>query len=385
MKEIEVRVAEVRGLEPLAEVEYAFPSRESMSRLVDESLRDGMHSSLETFDILFERQPVYQLLGFISTEDNLLELRARFTASVAAGFYCPPVKAVFLIDGDQGLDASTDLTVAHEFVHALQDQHFGLDQLAARTRDDWDATLAQAALREGDATVAMEDYARMSTELAASPAVDAEERAARRIEGVPEALQKEFAFPYEAGVGFVEVLLANGGWAAVNDAYRQPPATTEQVIHPEKYLAGETAMEITLVPMASALGEAWSRVADNVMGEFLLRMHLGTRLDPSEAETAAAGWGGDRWFLYTDDEDGNLLHLVVEWDTAAELDEFYAAYLKWLKLASDGASVVLSEDAALWEREPHSVYVSRRDGRATILISSDPSALEHAREALGLR
>jgi hypothetical protein len=75
---------------------------------------------------------------------------------------------------------------------------------------------------------------------------------------------------------------------------------------------------------------------------------------------------------------------VIEWDAPEELDEFFGAYLKWLDIASDGTSQVLSADAALWHGEERSVYVSRRDGRATILIASDWGVLGEARKNLGL-
>jgi hypothetical protein len=210
----------------------------------------------------------------------------------------------------------------------------------------------------------------------------------------PDVLQTEFAFPYEAGVGFIEALLANGGWEAVNDAYGRPPTTTEQILHPEKYLAGEVGetgdvgediiFGIVSGSVVKPLRGPWWLNSYGRLGEFLLRTHLEEELPETEAASAAAGWGGDHWTLYFDDEKGNLLHLVINWDAPQELDEFYEAYLKWLDVASEGTSQVLGADAALWHGEERSVYVCRRDGRATILIASERGLLDEARRNLGL-
>ena len=103
----------------------------------------------------------------------------------------------------------------------------------------WDEDLALNALIEGDATVAMEQYAAMSPDLEEPWDAYRAERAEGTDDRLPDGLGKEYAFPYEAGVAFVEAVLAQGGWEAVNEVYSRPPTTTEQILHPDKYLAGE--------------------------------------------------------------------------------------------------------------------------------------------------
>jgi len=79
-----------------------------------------------------------------------------------------------------------------------------------------------------------------------------------------------------------------------------------------------------------------------------------------------------------------LLLLVIEWDAPEELDEFFAAYLEWLDVRSEGAWERLGEHAALWEGPQVAVYVSRQEGAASLILSTDAAALGQARRALDL-
>jgi hypothetical protein len=340
----------------------------------------------EAGDHLTEAQPVYQLLGLISPDDDLMELQLGLVTSQVLGFYDTDEKAMFLVGQDHELDTLGVITLSHEFVHALQDQHFDLDALMEEAEGDWDTELAVLALVEGDATLAGMDYARRFISLADLLAIDFDEisRQTSELEGFPEALQQELAFPYEAGTGFASTLFDEGGWTAINSAFDAPPATTEQVLHPEKYIAGEAPHEIVLPDLASELGGGWRLQGGNTLGEFLLGNHLDTQLSRSEAVGAAAGWGGDRWALYSDGAAGKLFLLVVEWDAPEELREFFAAYLDFLDARSDGAWEPLGDDAARWEGPRESVYASQHGDRATIIISTDSEALEQARHALRL-
>lgn len=377
---IQTHMAEVRGLEPLAEVDIRLITREAAEMYFRKEIEE------EAADYFTEAQPVYQLLGLISPGDDLMELELRLATSQVLGFYDTDEKAMFMVGQDHELDTLGVITVSHEFVHALQDQHFDLGALLEEAEDDWDTHLALVALVEGDATLAGMDYTRRFIAPADLLTIDFAEisRLTSEMESFPEALQQELVFPYEAGAGFARALFDDGGWAAINDAFDAPPTTTEQILHPEKYPVGEAGHEIALPDLTSDLGGRWRLEASNSLGEFLLTNHLDTQLSRTEAVNAAAGWGGDRWALYSDGDTGKLLLLAVEWDAPEELHQFFAAYLDWLTARSGGAWEPLGDDAALWEGARESVYVSRLDDRATIILSTDGEALEKVRHALKL-
>lgn len=382
LDEIKAHAVEVRELEPLAEVECRFITREEAEAYFQQEFEEEMRSHF------VDAQPVYELLGLISPGDDLRDLALRLVTSQILGFYDTDEEKMFVVGQDDGLDTLSVITLAHEFIHALQDQHFDLDALLGEEEEDWDwdEHLALMALVEGDATLAETDYVLRFIALADLLDFDFEEieRLMAGLEDFPEALQRELFFPYEAGEDFASALFDEAGWVAINEAFGAPPTTTEQILHPEKYLAGETGLEVDLPDLTPGLGTGWRLQASNTLGEFLLANHLDTQLSRSDSEDAAEGWGGDRWALYSDDAAGMLLLLMVEWDAPEELDEFFATYLDWLDALSGSRWKPLGDDAALWGGEQESIYISLQGDRATIILSTNTEALEQARHTLEL-
>jgi hypothetical protein len=138
-----------------------------------------------------------------------------------------------------------------------------------------------------------------------------------------EFLSREVLFPYEHGTDFVTELARRDGNDAVDEALEDPPETTEEVLHVDKYLAGEDALDVDDVDAPS--GPEVDEVDDGTLGEFLLRELLDQRgLDREDARTAAAGWGGDRYVTW---EAGNDLGLraTIVMDTEADAVELEEA------------------------------------------------------------
>src|SRR5262249_30191224 len=152
-----------------------------------------------------------------------------------------------------GRDFVGEVLVAHELTHALQDQHFGLPTESEPITDaNGDRTIARRALVEGDATLASTAYLagnldrgtalRLSDEGAGIP-----EELARRPPDVPDVIRSSMAFQYNQGTNFAVGASLRGGWPAVDAAHRDPPASSEQVLHNEKYFEHrEPPVEVTL-------------------------------------------------------------------------------------------------------------------------------------------
>ena len=152
--------------------------------------------------------------------------------------------------------------------------------------------LAEASLAEGTATALMADYAAAHLGLAdvlsiADTAQDA---------GLPEFIERQLLFPYLAGEEFVSVLRGESGeWDAVDSVYRfRRPRTTEQVIHPRKFAAGERAARVAVPDLRR---EGWRRLQRSSLGEFDVQMLLALN-DARRPAEAAAGWGGGRFELW---------------------------------------------------------------------------------------
>jgi hypothetical protein len=277
---------------------------------------------------------VLGLLGLLDPEVDLWNLYLELFTEQVAGFYDDEDERMYMVAGSAfgGLER---MTYAHEFVHALQDQTYDLDQGLGYNdqacEEDSEGCAAVQSLIEGDATLLSEQWLRTYAtsqdfreilefyQVYESPV----------FETAPRFLQQDFLFPYDSGLAFVRGLFLQGGWAAVDAAYRDPPRSTEHILHPERYPddapvlldLGDTAR------LESALGQGWRQIDRDVLGEWTIRLMLEEHLPAGEAYTAAEGWGGDLYLAYQQPETGQaVLVWIASWDTLRDAYEFAQAF-----------------------------------------------------------
>lgn len=228
--------------------------------------------------------------------------------------------------------AIQDVTAAHEIAHLMQHRKFDLDEVYAAGADT-DASLAVETLVEGDADFTA--YAWSASAQTPRERADVKDtRYPRRFQPGDHGafIDDLLAFPYVAGVGFVDVLHQQGGFAAVDAAFQDPPTTTEQVLHPEKYLAGEEAEE---VDGPESPGGGWSvEFLEDTFGEFDVGQ-LFLPLGQEEAMEVAAGWGGGQLDVYSRRDDVAVA-LTLAFDSRADAEEACDAVPEWWT-AMDGA------------------------------------------------
>ena len=276
------------------------------------------------------------------------------------------------------LNGEAKLTMAHELVHALQQQRFDARTLVEESEANQDRTLAMTALLEAEATVASQVYATANLTLpelielipeAGDPSLQLFERA-------PAVIQKTLLFPYQAGAAFVSSVQQTPGiWRQVNQIYARPPVSTEQILHPTKYKAGEDPILVSLPAGTSLIQEGWEVVMEAVFGEFLLRTYLETGLPRLQSIRAASGWGGDRFRLLKDDSSGRALAAVFVWDTAIDASEFFEAYIEFTAQTSQWERREDKGDILTWHRPGRSVLL-RLEGENTLIgIAPDPETL----------
>jgi hypothetical protein len=201
------------------------------------------------------------------------------------GFYDPRTKELYV--RGTTITAYVRFVVVHELTHALQDQNFGL----ARRPLDNDAALAERAVAEGDAQRTAQAYA--STLPAAAQETIRRRSAVRTADLYSAAYHAGVeAFPYVAGVAFVDAVRAAGGQAALDDALRNPPLSSAEIIHPDRYLA---RVEPEVVPAPEADGPVVDR---GVLGEYQLVHVLARAIDDQDALDIASAWGGSRYVTW---------------------------------------------------------------------------------------
>jgi hypothetical protein len=248
-----------------------------------------------------------QLFGFIPTKFDYEAAEYALLQDQLAGYYEPSDGTMYMA-ADLG-DEEADATLAHELVHALQDQRWNLEERSKYRPGDGDHSEVVSALAEGDATSAMFDVmiARAAPSSGKTAIDIADEVFAEQIRGgmdsgpganAPHVMRTSLAAPYIYGTLFVHALRRHGGWDAVNRAWDNPPTTTEQLLHVDKWLSHEKAMPVA-APTFAALGAGWKVADEDTEGELGARIAFEEWMEPKAAAEASAGWGGDRGVLVT--------------------------------------------------------------------------------------
>lgn len=278
-------------------------------------------------------------LGLISRTFGLREYVVKLLREQVAGFYDTKTQNFYLASWIPL--SEQEPVMAHELTHALQDQHFNLRRFEKWPKGDSDAELAVHSLIEGEATVLMFEYSvgggspvdlskiGSLTEMLLSQSDASDSARFPVMSGAPAVLRENLQFPYVYGVGFVQGVLKGKSWAALNDCYRNLPASTEQVIHPGRYLNHDNPVKIDIADLTPSLGAQWSRADYDVNGEFGYLVLLGQFVGKQQARQAAEGWGGDRYALYENRQTGSLLLTqFTAWDTVKDAEEFLSVYLE---------------------------------------------------------
>jgi hypothetical protein len=278
--------------------------------------------------------------------------------------------------------------IAHELTHALADQNFDMEALQDAAKGDDDRSAALVALVEGEAFLTMMG-AQISdwdgSKIAKLPAEDLDRTMSfmsplmgilggPSLREVPPILSESLMFSYLRGIVFCAHLTNDGGWSALDAAYREPPLSTEQILHPEKYRAqpdAPTAIDLgTLDP-----GRGWTEVVRNVVGE----MQMGVLLRRHGGKKAAAGWDGDTFAAFESPADRLGLVWLSTWDTEADAREFAEGYARFqtTKLGPDEPEPD-SVPAALRRSHSGADYAVERRGLDVAVVEGFPGAATDA-------
>jgi hypothetical protein len=258
-----------------------------------------------------------------------------------AGLYDPQKKEFYIASwispGDQ------KQVMAHELTHALDDQYFHLDKWQKAVRNNDDASLARDAVIEGSAVASMMDYtlADLHTSVRELPdiapfiesSVAAEMDKDPNLAKAPPFVRDELLFPYLEGAKFTQkVLKANGSWADFQKVFKNPPASTQQILHPDLYFQQVKPEQVDLPHLKSAIPRGYLQLDENVVGEFALGEVLKQFVGPGDAEELAPMWRGDRYALFEDkDTKQTILVVLLVLDSESDASSFFTVYSQALK------------------------------------------------------
>ena len=321
-REISQETSKIRGLELLEPLDIATKNRAELREWLIETIDEDYPADDQRRD-----EAVMVLFGFIEPGTDIRDLNVDLLGEQVAGFYDSETNEMVVVTtGEDGapISASDEVTFAHETIHALQDQHFDLLALQDESVvENDDKYLAVNALIEGDATIGQVQYMAENPGLLLQLQAELEDLDSTILDSAPPFITETLLFPYDEGATFVNALYEEGGWDLVNEAYENVPQSTEQILHPEKYLEGEAPIEVTVNDPLPVLGPEWEILDVNSFGEYVTRLFLDTgEIRPSTAVEAAEGWGGDE-YVVAGNEDETALVWSTEWDTGEDAEEFF--------------------------------------------------------------
>src|SRR5215210_43382 len=323
--EIRSTVEAIRGLQPTKAVEpVSLDEAQLKTNLTADFDKENTADELK----LAEDQLI--TLGLLPEGSSLRTIMLDFQSGQVAGYYSPEKDQLFVVSRSGGVGGAEMVTYAHEFAHQLDDQALGLDKLGLDVADQSDLQLARLALVEGDAVSVQASYMTSNLtpqQLGEVLAAAGDPEALKALQNAPPFVRETALFPYQQGLAFVSVIMAGGGYAAVDAAFKDPPNSTEQVIHPDKYVAREAPVAVSIPgDVAAKLGNGWTAAGQDTLGELVLGIWLEHGgVAPADATVAAAGWAGDRLVILRGPGGQIGIGLVTAWDTEADAAEFLGA------------------------------------------------------------
>ena len=253
------------------------------------------------------------------------------------GLYDPKTQEFYIADWSPLEDQR--MVMAHELTHALQDQHFQIEAWEHAARPNEDAELARDAVLEGTAMAGMVDYLMLGTgrSLKDLPEFDpsmllGDLTTTPTLQKAPPFIKDSLIFPYLSGLNFSTAMLKDTGWSGLSRLFEKPPASTQQILHPDLYRSSHLPQNVSIPSLAKTLGRNWEKLDENVMGEFGWKEVLKQFLDGDRATTLAAAWDGDWYTLYENKQSKELIlvtRLVL--DSEEHASRFFGQYSEALE------------------------------------------------------
>jgi hypothetical protein len=349
------QVEDLRGLEAREPVAFAFLTRDDLRGRLEAKSRQELDRP--KMDIL---EQMLKLLGLIPSDLDLVQTLLNIQATNLLGFYDPDEQTFYLVDETQTepMAALEQATFVHEYVHALQDQHFDLERITADDSDlNEDQKGALRALAEGDATLLMGFWAAtaLSPDQLQEIANQSTEVNTAALEAAPPYLRNGLTFPYRYGTEFAKAIVTAQGWQALDEIWAGALTSTEQILHPEKVGEDEPTAVTLPTDLDKTLGAGWREAWRDVWGEIDLVLWTQEALG-DDAFDVAAGWDGSQYVFLSHTTGRRLFVIEVVWDSVADAKEAGDGLARWLKAAGFTGS------AANW---------TATDGRAAFLRTTN--------------
>ena len=331
-------------------------------------------------------QLLYETLGLMGSSVSLYDILLTFSTEGTFGWFDLEDERQYVVLDSEELTLTHERSYVNEYVNHLQAVNFDIRAKYNATEGNDDARLALLGLLEGDAGISEYIYTseHFTPDEQESSILQPNATFREALNMAPYIAIRTFVFPFAEGLDFaVQLFQAAGGWGAINQALENPPASTEQVLHLDKYAAGEMPIEIEMPDVGWVLGDEWSHVRTGVLGELFIMAWLETDFSPQATSIAAAGWGGDAYSLFEGPDGQGVLVLATVWDSEQDAEEFFVTMQQHAEARSgvgwEDSAITL--DAATLSLPDRTVYAERNGARILQIYSPSPELVDALRQA----
>jgi hypothetical protein len=345
--DITATLSQITGWKVRTQVPSEMLGKDNFRRMVESSAKKAAHDKE-----VHAEEVTLKMFGFVPRDFNLTQESVDIVSEQAAAFYDYNKKRLYILDSTpEGIEQRVAL--AHELAHALADQHHRLGKYLDAAPDD-DATLARQAVMDGQAQWLSWAYvsqinggkaelsATLLNELTGAVGADGPV-----FSTAPLWVRESLVFPYNEGIRFQDAVFHKLGREGFDAVFTRAPVSTQQILHPDAYLAGlkpEEPDPPLLAPLVGKNAGRFRSLTEGSLGEFDLSVLLRQYIDPTEAVQAASHWRGGSYRLYEHKgEKYSVLAFTSVWDSPQSAHTFFELYQrvmkdKWKKIAVSARS-----------------------------------------------
>ncbi|HEX3376938.1 MAG TPA: hypothetical protein VHS29_08765 [Candidatus Acidoferrales bacterium] len=374
--EVMAEMSKLVSLPILSPLKKSMRSREEIRAYLLQKMKEDKDA-----DKRYADQKTMEKFGLLPKDYPLDQVLVKVLTEQIAGLYDPDSQEFFIADWTSPADQRS--VMSHELTHALQDQHFHIDKWTDAAKPNDDGELARDAVLEGSAMAAMLDYelrgkgtirdlgdfdpAMFMGDVDSSP----------ELSKAPKVLQDELLFPYLAGITFTQhILKAGNGWADFYKVFDKPPASTQQIMHPDLYLQGVMPAKVELPASKGLIFSDWKKLDENDMGEFGVQEILKQYLPKPRSVAIAATWGGDRYAIFENQKNKRtMLEFHIRLANEGDAARFFGAY-------SEVLDAKYSQKTNLMRRPNFFSFDTPEDGVYLRCMNSDCFILEGGTRAM---
>lgn len=373
----------IRGLTLVAPLETVL-ERESLTSGEFREVITGVFEARR--DKIEGDQLLYETLGLMNPGTSLYDILLTFSTEGTLGWFDLDDERQYVVLDSEELTLAHERTYVNEYVNHLQAVNFDIRSKYDATEDNDDARYALQAILEGDSAIGEYIYTteHFTPEEQETSINEPNEVFREALNMAPYIAIRTFVFPFAEGLDFaVQLFQSAGGWGLINQALDTPPASTEQVLHLEKYAAGEMPISVEMPDLGWVLGDEWKHVRTGVLGELFITAWLETDFSPQAASIAATGWGGDAYSLFEAPDGQGILVLATVWDSEQDAEEFFVTVQEHAEARSGVGWVdsAIAPEAGTATLPDRTVYAERKGARSLFIIAPSAELVDILRQA----